>query len=260
MIFLDTQVISYAFKGSSDEHMDGLHISSVVANEFLEAHSKDTTSATYYVPTNGLVFNKPGHLGSLLQSVMDRYRKHPFPKYSTDKISLYFGQDYPTVVEYGSIAISRLINAKGLKAYKLSISSLDKRKQRKLKQRFEFLADNSIICSPLNPKCARIGQNLLYEFTEKYTLKKNFRNSLSDILILATALSCEGQLITKDSLLASFCEKQGILKRKKHGSWVRCETDVSDTTIRKRQRESKGYVNRSWEVRMRKGRDLSRIA
>lgn len=260
MIFLDTQVISYAFKGASEDNVDGSYISSVVANEFLEVHTKVPDTAAYYVPISGAVFNKAGHLGSLLQSIKDRYKKRPFPKASTDKLGLYFGQEHPTVVEYGSFAMSRLINEKALMAFKLIIASLDKRKQRKLINRFEFIVDTGLTCTPLTSEDARLAQVLLYDFKKKHTLKNNFRNSISDILIMASAIKNEAELVTKDSLLASFCENNRLISRKKHGNWVRCESILPEINARKMAKESKGYINKSWQVRVRKGQGVGNIA
>lgn len=137
-MFLDTQIVSYGFTGTTRVPIEGCHISSVVANEFLEVHARELDTARYYVPLSVLVFDKAGHLGAYLQKIRDRYAHHPFPKYSTDKIALYFGDEYPRIVEYGSAAISRIINERAVRAFRLAVATLDKRKQRPLAKRFEF--------------------------------------------------------------------------------------------------------------------------
>ena len=253
MRFLDTQIVSYAFKGIGSVSVDDEHISSVVANELLEAYSKAVTSANYYIPTNWRHLEQSGYFGPQMSTLRREYQKRGFSKRFTDRLTLDFGQDYPSVVEYGSIAVSHVINARTLRLFKISIASLDKRKQRRLIRRFEFLSDHRVKCVPLQPGAARLGQSILYRFCRKYKLKRNFRNSINDILILAAAIHGNGELLTRDSVLVKFCDDSGFLKKHRHHEWTRCEVTMTSTEQRSARRESKGYINRSWFVRQRRG-------
>ena len=246
MRFLDTQIVSYAFKGDNSVSVTDEHISSVAANEFLEAHSRTATSANYYIPSN------LRHVGMLVSLGKERIRKRGFSKRSTDRLTLDFDQDYPSIVEYGSFAVSRAISERALNTYRLAIAPLDRRKQKRLLQRFEFLCDHRVTCVPLQPAVARLGQCLLSRFLQTYRLKKNFRNSVNDMLILSAAIHVGGELLTKDSVLVRFCADYGLLKRYGHGEWIRCE---STTPVERKstKRESKGYINRSWAVHLRRG-------
>ena len=250
MRFLDTQIVSYAFKGISAVSVADERISSVVANEFLETHSKTTTSAIYYIPTHWRYWEQVGHFGPLMSS---KSRRRGFPKRFTDRLTLYFGQDHPSLVEYGSVAVSRVINARALKVLRLAIAPLDRQKQRRLIQRFEFLCDHRVTCVPLQPAAARLGQSLLYRFLQKYNLKKNFRNSVNDILIVSAAIYGGGELLTRDSLLVKFCADSGLLKTHGHDEWIRCESTRNTVGRRSTNRESRAYINRGWFVRLRRG-------
>ena len=250
MQFLDTQIVSYAFKGASAVSVADGCISSVVANEFLEAHSKIATSAIYYIPTYWRYGEQVGDLGPPMSGGVGR---RGFSKRSTDRLALYFGQDYPTVIEYGSVAVSRVINAKALEVLRRAIAPLDKRKQRRVIQRFEFLCDQGVTSVPLQPAAGRLGQTLLHRFSQKYSLKKDFRNSLNDILIVASAIHGGGELLTRDSLLVRFCADAGLLKTHGQDEWIRCESTRNSVGRRSTRRESKGYVNRGWFVRLRRG-------
>lgn len=250
MRFLDTQIVSYAFKGTSSVSVADGCISSVVANEFLEAHSKiTTTSAIYYIPTHWRYGEQVGHLGPPMSGV----RRRGFSRRSTDRLTLYFGQDYPTVVEYGSVAVSRVINEKALQVLRRAIAPLDRRKQRRLMQRFEFLCDQRVTSVPLQPAAAQLGQTLLHRFSQKYNLKKNFRNSLNDILIVAAAIHGGGELLTRDSVLVRFCADAGLFETHGQDEWIRCESTRSAVGRRGTSRESRAYVNRGWLVRLRRG-------
>ena len=250
--FMDTQIVSYAFKGTSSESVAEQHISSVVANEFLETHSKAETSANYYLPTNWRHFR---HAGQFLLSppVRQAYRKRGLPKRYTDRLTLYFGRDYPPVVEFGSTAVSRIINARALDIFRLSTTHLHKRTRRRLIQRLEFLIDHRITCVALQPGAARLAQSLLHSFLQTHKSKKNFRNTVSDMLILAAAIHDNASLLTKDSVLVRFCADVGLMTRNGQGEWTRCDTIMTSTTHRRTSRESKAYINQSWSVRQRRG-------
>ena len=255
--FLDTQIISYAFKGTSAVSVVDEHISSVVANEFLESHSKTASSATYYIPTQLRHLERTGHFGPSMPIGRGEFRKRGFSKRSTDRLTLYFGEDYPSIVEYGSVAVSLAINSRAINAFRLVIASLDRRKQRRIIRRFEFLCDHRVTCVALQPAVARLGQTLLYRFLQEYKLKKNFRNSVNDMLILAATIHNAGELLTRDSLLVRFCADAGLLKKHGHDEWIRCESMRPVAERQSTSRESKGYINRSWSVRLRRGPSAS---
>jgi len=229
------------------------HISSVVANEFLEVYSNNGSVANYYVPLNGLSIEKfGGHLGLLRSNAREHYRKRGFSKASTDRLSLYFGKDYPSIIDFGPKAMSNLLNGRAIKTFKLTLTPLDKRQQRRLIHRFEFLCDNKINCIPLSRETSELAQKLLFQFAKKHELKTNFRNSLNDILILATTIEASGELVTKDSLLSKFIAEQGLIKIRRNEKWVCCDASKEPEHGKKRSLESKGFVNRSWLVKERR--------
>ena len=51
---------------------------------------------------------------------------------------------------------------------------------------------------------AAIGLNFLGQFLDRYQPKENKRNTLNDVLVLATAIQRSSQLLMEDNLLSRF--------------------------------------------------------
>lgn len=127
MQLLDTQIISYAFKGVYDGKIDQQHISSVTAKEFLLIQGSHRTAANYYVPLPRNIKNySPAEDRALPR--MD----YPFSKGLTDQIILDFGQDYPSIIEFSNQAIAEVINLKAKNIFREAIRFLDKDKRKKV--------------------------------------------------------------------------------------------------------------------------------
>jgi hypothetical protein len=106
MEILDTQIVSYALKGRTDLQVRGKAVSAITPNELLMIQSLNPVQANYYVPVPSNI-----HFSALAGGVSHNLnRDHPFPKMVTDQVILEFGNEYPTIIEYGSLAISLLIN------------------------------------------------------------------------------------------------------------------------------------------------------
>lgn len=248
-MLLDTQVISYAFKGQTTHPVAGGCIPSIVANEFLDIYTSDLHTARYYVPLRADLFEKPGHLGHDVQKMRDHFHSNAFPKTWTDRLVMHFGPDFPSITEYGSAAVAKIINQRASRTFRLSISTLEVNLRRAINHRFQFLMDNHLTCIPLVTHAAKAAQRLLLEFTRSHSLKANFRNSMNDLLILAIALRASIPLLTRDSVLARFAARERIVRSEPLGEWTRLDTSRVAAATRHRSRESKGYVNRGWEIR-----------
>lgn len=245
MNVLDTQIISYSFKNSYDGQIENQSISSVTAKEFLLVQGSKRTKANYYIPL-------PKTLNHLLESGI-RIPKgdHPFTKRSTDQIILEFGQDYPALIEFGNLAITDTINLKAKHIFDASIQFLEKDKRKMLLDRFEFLTQQNISCLPLNKCAVELGLSLFHEFLSRYKAKGNFRNTVNDVFILATAVNSSSTLITKDSLLNRFASEYFNVPLKENSGSLLIDFEKEEISDSPKSKESKGYINGRWRVQTR---------
>lgn len=128
-----------------------------------------------------------------------------------------------------------------------------KLKREAVRLKFEFLLDNKITCVPLKKSVGVKAVELLQKFKEDpaHNLKGDFRNSWHDMLILATAIDYSARLITEDKELNKFAAKQysGVLNETNDDVVT---VDFSNTAAsQKNSSESKGYINRGWQVKFR---------
>lgn len=252
MDFLDTQIISYAFRRATDYTISGKHISSVVANEFLEAHSPDPRSARYYIPTKvGWLALNRRFMSQLREGVQFFWSKRPKPRSWTDEVTLHFGDARPAITEFGSLGISLVINKANTRLFDAAITSLDNRTRRRLRRRLDFLLAEGICCHALTRRSARIALHLVQEYEKEFSLKKNFRNSISDLLTLAVALDHRARLVTIDSVLSRFARTTYACQAKHEGTFVILDLQTLEAEKGVRSRESKGYINRRWYVTCR---------
>lgn len=249
---LDTQIISYAMKGAwprgvAPLDISGARISSVTAHELLEVSSGNHPNYYLYAP---LV---PEIIGEQVSRSFDRaHRRMKFaPKHRTDQVILDFGSDFPTLIEYGHLMIGWLLKYKRTDAYVRRIGHLDKRDRRRLTDIFEYLVDNDLSCVSLDRNKAQLGIELLHEYgASGNSLKADFHNSLNDMLILATAVEATANLITEDRTLWRFAA--GILDIPVRTTETMIRLDVSPGVAKSViSRESKGYINRPWQARVR---------
>ena len=173
-------------------------------------------------------------------------------KNRTDQVILDFGSDFPVVVEYGHLMVGWLLKNKRVDMYARRILHLDKQERRRLIEIFTYLIENDLYCLTLDRITAQIGIDLLRQYATSggNNLKADFRNSLNDMLILATSINSGIDLLTEDRALWRFAIHTLNLPSNTKGPLITLETS-SKTTQSTISRESKGYINRSWEVRVR---------
>jgi predicted nucleic acid-binding protein len=246
MHLLDTQIISYGFKEDSHWGILGQGISSVTAREFLLVQGQHRTKANYYVPL-------PQRLRMEHFSDDSEFLKleHRFSKSVTDQVIINFGRDYPAMIEYGNLAIAEIVNTKAKRLFDETIRFLDKRLRKTISRRFRFLLDSDIICIPLNRNSIELGLNLFGEFRTQYTSKANIRNTINDVFILATAVSTSTKLITKDSLLNRFATAYYGGDVKANSDLLTIDFSKDKDSTKPGNRESKGYINRGWQYRIK---------
>ncbi|GAB7039114.1 MULTISPECIES: hypothetical protein [Catenuloplanes] len=255
MDLVDTMIVSYAWKGIPGFEIQGRSISSVTAQEFLLVQTPDPKQPLYYLPSRGLLVVGRHHLvvraGNRI-SPAQRERLRRKWKDQTDRLIIDFASDYPRIVEYGHNRISGTINAKDITYYSACTSVLDRQIQDTLLSRFAFLAANGVRCIALSPRIIEQMFTLLEAFSQTANVKTNFRNSINDLLILATAIDRRVRLVTRDTLLNRFAAgvHDAPVERVAPEVWT---IDFSESTAdRRKPYESKGYVNRSWQVMERR--------
>jgi predicted nucleic acid-binding protein len=258
-VITDTQILSYYFKGAMALPNEQIHISSITAAEFLLVQSKTHNKANYY-PILPVWLNHRGapsgadSQGTSIRSMFDSRRHAALGKRRTDQLILDFGPSIPTYVEFGGIAITQLINNHHDQLYLASISHLDKLTQKKLIARFRFLLELGVSCVAVTPPIATVGLNLLAQFMDRYQPKDNKRNTVNDVLVLATAIKNETHLLTNDNLLTRFAAEVMTALAFAEGEYLRVDFSFPEVADRRKPLESMGFVNRGWQVLERRTR------
>jgi len=241
-MFIDTQVVSYVKTGRIAESIRGAKISSVAVSELLLVYDGSRTSANYYVPVA-----YPLHMGA---SIASSKRDHPSSKRSTDQIVCSFGSDFEPLIEFGSSAIAKIVNNRNTPLLQQSISFLHKRRQKLIRENFEFLLENEVRCEPLRPSTVETGYRLLEVFQsagEKF--KSTFRNTWNDLLILAAAWDHEDELWSKDNQLNRLAASSFGESTQRMSGFLKIRFREAEIGKKRRTgRESGSYVNRGWRA------------
>ena len=253
MSITDTQVLSYYYKGATPLPGSPIMISSVTAAEFLLIQSTNPNSANYY-PI--LPARLKHHIGKLapVESAAPRMlfdsKKHAaLGKHRTDQLVLNFNGRIPSFIEFGSVAISQIINDGHADIYSASISHLEKNLQKKLRDKLRFLISSNVQCLAVTPAIADVGMNILGQFLDKYEAKQNPRNTINDVLILSTAVEHSLPLLTEDNLLKRFtAELFGAPYSEQPPDRLIIDFTPPEVVNHRRPFESKGYINRGWQV------------
>lgn len=257
---LDTQIVSYAMKdrwpdGIEQQDISHAAISSVTALELLEIRKSEAARRPRYYLYSPLVPELAGDDDEARK--YDRVHRRPSlgAKNRTDQVILDFGSDYPSIVEYGHLMIGWLLKHKRIDVYARRIVHLDKRERRRLVGIFSYLAEADIRCLSLDSSLAQVGIDLLHQYamSDGNNLKANFRNSLNDMLILATSIESGVDLLTEDRALWRFASRALDLPSNNDGGLIRLQTSprLAGSSL---SRESKGYINHPWEARVRNRR------
>lgn len=137
-------MLSYYYKKIIPLPPAPIAISSITAAEFLLIQSPKPNSANYYpiLPARlkhrgfGLMQANP-----LVPRILFDSKNHAaFGKHRTDQLVLNFNGRMPSFIEFGSIAISQIINSRHEGLYAASISHLEKGHQKKLREPIQVSA------------------------------------------------------------------------------------------------------------------------
>jgi hypothetical protein len=246
-MFIDTNIVSKVKKGILSISTRRANISSVTASELLLVYSGSRTAANYYVPVIS-----PFHLAA---SIGSSKRDHPFPKRFTDRIVFSFGKDFEPLMEFGSNAIAKMVNEQNTDLLRQSIAFMEKKQQKVIREDFEFLMENEILCVPLTPAVVSNAYHLLSAYRAAGGhVKTVFRNSWNDILILSTAQDSGDRFLTGDSQLSRFAASLLGEFTEQGSSILEIRLNAVHDEIKKKNRESKGYINKGWRASFVNGR------
>ncbi|GAU66664.1 hypothetical protein SSP35_03_03120 [Streptomyces sp. NBRC 110611] len=243
----DTQIISYAMKGVLKESIAGFTIPSTVAHEFLTVRDRNTGKSRYFTPSPQILSVPPRVTPETGPAVvMDRPGNMPRFRNRTDRLVMDFNNEFPSIVEHGHMGMAALINSAGDRIFREAIFHLPKKEKKALTAKFHFLIEEKIRCIPINGQHAQLAFDLLRSLIASgVNLKANFRNSLNDMIILATALKSKSSLWTEDDLLANFAKRHLEPDVSFRDGVYRIEFPERSSE-RQKSRESKGYVNTGW--------------
>lgn len=119
----------------------------------------------------------------------------------------------------------------------------------------KYILDNNYRCYSLTRATIENGLTLFSEFAAQHNCKSNIRNTINDILILATAVDRKKKFITYDNVLNRFAAE--YYEAPAHQNEDELIIDFSEeTTESRKSKESKGYVNRGWSYSVRNNREV----
>lgn len=251
---IDTQILLMQFKRGDMLKLPGKCIASITANEFLWVHREN-----YYIihPAHLSGMRGFAHSVSLFRGLKNKRGAKMLSNY-TDQLIIDFNNRFPPYREYGLQAVASIINESNLPAFELSIIHVEKKKRKCLRKRIRFLINSGYNCIPPNPPTISVAMDLFFKFTEqhKYNCKKEIRNSINDIIILATAVERRMRLISKDNLLNRFAAKECHATLKGIDGRLDIDFTVSGNVKRKKTLESKGYINQGWSYSIWNGKSV----
>ncbi|MEV6543397.1 hypothetical protein [Streptomyces sp. NPDC051665] len=249
---LDTQVVSYMIKG----HLTGPNpeseaITSTVAHELLRMRDKLSGNPRYFLPGHG----RQAEYAMLPAIAAAHPANRPVFRRRADRISIDFNGELPSVQEYSHLGISLAINRRDARVFRAAIRHLSKEERKKLEATFDFLITTGLHCIPLDDGGIQTGLAQLESFTTTGgNAKKDFRNTLNDMLILGVALRHNYPIHTLDKELTRIASPHFHTKTT-DGFLFNLEPRQGIEEARKISRESRGYINRGWRYRAYSKRD-----
>jgi len=251
--FVDTNILIEKIENRlPDLSLTGCYISSITALEFLNNFEQDRHyCAKYYVPGNNSKI--PHFLKARTENTFLR-RDHPFSKRLTDSIIFDFKGQFPYYSIFNNESISAAINDKLIDVFRMSIKFTPKKEYKALDRKYNFLLAHNLSCQSIQTPDIEMAYFLLKSFTEKYSIKNNFGNSWNDLLILSQCLNEKSTLFTEDSLLIRFSTDLLLGTMSPQANYMQIEFKHEDIESKKSNSgESKGYINRGWDYKIRKG-------
>jgi len=241
MRMVDTQILIHIEAGRRPLPSGGA-LASVAAKEFLLMYGPHAKRDRYYIPvTSGRHLPPPA-------AIVGTARERPVRAVATDRMLIDFNNEHPTLIEFGSFAVTNVINSQAGHLFDWGVATLEKGDQRLLRKRFRFLVSHSFRCFALEEEAVALGLDILARFLEEHSPKANFRNTVRDALILGTAAKHGIPLHTEDKLLAKLTAARFGARLHHEGEDLVIDFPRVSQPRRDPKRESKGYINRGWRV------------
>ena len=221
-VLLDTQVISYAMGGAGDARVEGQMITSVTAQEFLLAQDRRPGELTW-LPVRDSSLYSHMYRTTRLQTKLSAARRRVYH----DQLLIQWppGDGF---YEVGHASLTRMINDADESSVWVSSADLPRRQRVTIRDRFRFLMESRVTCLPLDRRSADNSIHLLDAFSQRYSLKAHWRNSINDILSLSIAEVTGYNLLTEDGLLATFARQQNNVSVAQSGKFVTLKMDEAE--------------------------------
>lgn len=251
--YLDTNILYYGHSGKKqDVILEGQLITSINALEFLKNIEKvHTNRAKYHIPRTNSYFHQRELIAG---KEYFKKRNHPINKRLSDSIIFDFAHDFESYALYNNESISQVINNKYKELFYLTISFLKKAEYKDIRGKFDFILNHELQCECIKENDIDLAYDLLGKFLKEHSLKNDFRNCWNDILILSKTINEGGKLITSDKLLNKFACEVYDGKIVKTDGVLEINFPIENEHSKKYKTfESKGYVNRSWNYKIRQG-------
>ncbi|RSK34005.1 hypothetical protein [Hymenobacter metallilatus] len=250
-IVIDTNILSYNYKKVKGYEWFDIYkavIPSVVALEFLNNQSSSRHGANYYVPNIKIQQYDPGIAEFI------RKRDHAFNKHRSDYLIFDFKEDIESFKIFNNYSISSVVSEKFKELYFASVKFLPKEQKKKLIKKYNYVLSQDLLCVPLVDEDIIIAYDLLDKALEDNVVnfKSNFKNSWNDILVLSKAISLSKTLWTSDKVLNNFAAEVYHARTRTVGDVLELSfgKELAEKSIVRK--ESKGYINRGWDYKMRK--------
>ena len=170
-------------------------------------------------------------------------------KQYSDRVVFDFGHEFPPIILYNNASFADMINKRGRKLLEECLGHLRRAQRREVVKKYDFLVEAGVRCVPLTRKDVRIGFSLLDAFVRNHNLKRDFRNSWNDLLILAAVINAGSVLVTRDNELSRFGANQNRAEIRRTPPFVELEFPAPSARAERLRLESKGYSDRGWRVR-----------
>jgi predicted nucleic acid-binding protein len=213
-VLWDTQLVSYAMKGQFVDPPDSVVISSVSAQELFMMQRPDT-GVRFGFPTriDSASFSGNRERGSagvarslahgrdhsLGKGSKLKYRQFPFK----DNIVLQL-PDGRRIDEALHQTVAEVVNEHNDNALRSWLHGEHHARRATIRLRFNWLTEHEVRCIPLTRDAAQLAQELFADFVGSQMPKARIRNTVNDLLILASAMTSGLPLQTRDKVLANF--------------------------------------------------------
>lgn len=240
-VTVDTQVIICADQIGDVGEIRGCHACSVVLAEYLMVQTDDYTSPAYFLPTrNRVVLGRPIDWNRLQKERPPYWaRSHT----TSMRVILRSVEPAVSILYWGMSALADIINDHDRARFQAAINRLTPRKRLRLLHKLDFVLQANMPCDALTEEDIQLALGLMRRFAEANSPKIDIRNTLNDMLVLASSINRGFVLRTDDTLLDDFARKQLNARSTPHGDNL-MDLRTPKAGYLRRSAGTRGYVNR----------------